>query len=99
MLLEKVEKFKNIVIDQCLPLEDFVLFGVLCPYCGKNDRIRPLEPPEKVAGELEKEVYDNYQELWVELLKCESENDGLAVCKFCQNVLIINKYFSAVKTL
>ncbi|HYH01830.1 MAG TPA: hypothetical protein VEC37_01910 [Bacillota bacterium] len=98
-MLEKIEKFKNLVMNLGLPVEDIVLFGVLCPYCGKNDRIRPLEQPGNLKGELEEVELTDYQELWIELLNSEVENNGLAVCKFCQNVTFINSDLSAVKPL
>ncbi|MCL6557651.1 MAG: hypothetical protein K6U74_02390 [Firmicutes bacterium] len=99
MELEKIEEFKNLVMDLGLPLEDFVLFGVVCPYCGKNDRIRPLEAPGQLAGELAEEHIAAYQALWTELLKGETENNCLAVCKFCRNVMTIDDGMSAVRPL
>ncbi|OAT86142.1 hypothetical protein [Desulfotomaculum copahuensis] len=87
-----VEKFKNLVLDLDLPQTDVVLFGVTCPYCGKNDRIRPLEPPDEVA--LESGSLNDYREFWA-LLAAEAADGEPAVCKFCRNILLLDEHRKA----
>lgn len=94
-----IEKFKNIVMDLDLPREDSVLFGLVCPYCGKNDRIRPLEPPDDLAEHLESANLESYRELWNGFKQGGAEGTGLAVCKFCRNVLLISQTLSAVEAI
>lgn len=96
MSLSNVEKLKNLILDLALPRTDVVLFGVICPYCGKNDRIRRLEPPEELAHGLEGTAWRDYQRLWNELQEGEA---GLAVCKFCHNVIFLNDQKNAAKPL
>lgn len=87
MSLSDVVKLKNLILDLALPRADVVLFGVICPYCGKNDRIRRLESPEELAKDLEETTWRNYQQLWNEVQEGEAD---LAVCKFCHNVIFLN---------
>jgi len=84
---EATQKLQQFIIGHNLPKTDMALFGIKCPYCGKPDRIRQLEEPEILNGEMEPEVLVEYDELWTIL----SEPDGsLGVCKFCQNPLKIS---------
>ncbi|SHF15285.1 hypothetical protein SAMN02745218_01568 [Desulfofundulus australicus DSM 11792] len=83
MELELVEQFRKLVLDKELPGTDVVLFGVTCPYCGKNDRIRPLEPPEELSEELGQQEMALYARVWREL----HPDNSLAVCRFCRNIL------------
>ncbi|NHM26664.1 hypothetical protein G7K71_06600 [Desulfofundulus sp. TPOSR] len=84
MELATIEQFRNLVLKLGLPRTDMVLFGVICPYCGKNDRIRPLEPPEELNEEdLGWTDMDFYRRIWSEL----QPKDVLAVCKFCHNIM------------
>ncbi|MGB9802860.1 hypothetical protein [Desulfofundulus sp.] len=84
MKVETIEQFRNLVLTLGLPRTDVVLFGVICPYCGKNDRVRPLDPPEELkVEELGETNIDLYDRIWRELQPGES----LAVCKFCHNIL------------
>lgn len=92
MSLRDVEKLRNLILDLALPRADVVLLGVICPYCGKNDRIRRLEPPEELAQDLEERTWRDYQQLWNELQEGEA---GLAVCKFCHNVIFLNNQKNA----
>ncbi len=96
MNLSNVEKLKNLILDLALPRADLVLFGVICPYCGKNDRIRRLEPPEELARDLEETTWRDYQRLWNEL---QEGKVSLAVCKFCHNVIFLNDQKNPVKPL
>jgi hypothetical protein len=47
---EAVEELKKFVLEHSLPKTEMALFGILCPYCGKSDRIRQLENPQALAG-------------------------------------------------
>ncbi|WP_027357107.1 hypothetical protein [Desulfofundulus thermocisternus] len=83
MELETIEQFRNLVLKLGLPRTDMVLFGIVCPYCGKNDRIRPLEPPEELSKELGQQEMALYARVWREL----HPDNSLAVCRFCRNIL------------
>lgn len=87
---ESAQKLKDLVLDAGLPWEDFVLFGAVCPYCGKNDRVRPLEPPDGLTGRLDERELQAYSSLWAELLGGQGEKGSLAVCKFCNNIMSMN---------
>ena len=82
--MEAVEELKRFVIFQDMPWSDFSLFGVMCPYCGKSDRIRKLESPDAVNEMLDPEDLSVYRNLWKEV---NPSDTALGVCKFCQNVL------------
>jgi hypothetical protein len=71
-------------MEHGLPLTDMALFGVRCPFCGKSDRVRPLENPEELERDLPPDDLEVYRHLWQSLMSRES---GLGVCKFCQNAL------------
>ncbi len=75
---EEIERFRSLIMEMGLPRHDLSLFGVRCPYCGKSDRIRKLEPP----GELDAAPAE-YAQLWARF-GAEGE---LAVCKFCHHLL------------
>lgn len=81
---EAVEQLKKMVIDHGLPETDMALFGVYCPYCGKSDRIRQLESPDELEGDIGPEASEMYDRLWSRLAP---PDQALAVCKFCQNPL------------
>ncbi|MEW6274738.1 MAG: hypothetical protein AB1556_06440 [Bacillota bacterium] len=99
MGLMELEKFKNMVLELGLPREELVLFGVVCPYCGKNDRIRPLEPPDELAGELAGADLAKYRQLWEALTAGGPEEPGLAVCKFCHNIMAVNSTHDSANPL
>ena len=80
-----VEELKKLVIELGLPKSDMALFGIRCPYCGKSDRIRQLEPPEELTGTLDTESLETYEDLWRQFTL--SSRAALSVCKFCQNPL------------
>ncbi|MCG6894088.1 MAG: hypothetical protein LJE65_10815 [Desulfobacteraceae bacterium] len=75
-----LESLQRLILENELPRKDMALFGVSCPYCGKSDRIRPLEPPDTLS--LSGEDQAGYEQLWRQLAPPEM---GLGVCKFCQN--------------
>ena len=78
---EEIERFKAIVVELELPRHNFVLFGVMCPYCGKSDRIHELEDPSELG-----EIPIEYDEIWNKF----SSKGKLAVCKFCRQVLLLS---------
>ena len=84
------------LLDKALPRTDVVLFGVICQFCGKNDRIRLLEPPEELVKDLDKTNFEDYCQLWNGFQEAHA---GLAVCKFCHNVGSLNVQMNAVVPL
>jgi len=81
---QAVEDLKHLILEHDLPGTDMALCGVLCPYCGKSDRIRELEAPARLGSRFSVGEAAHYAELWSTL----AGMDGLlGVCKFCQNVL------------
>jgi hypothetical protein len=78
---------KRLIIECELPRTDMALFGILCPYCGKTDRIRRLEPPPDLEGVLLEADLEVYRSVW-SILALNGED--LGVCKFCFNVLRLN---------
>jgi hypothetical protein len=83
---EAVEELKTFVLKHGLPQTDMALFGIICPYCGKSDRIRQLEEPDALSEEIDSENMAIYFRLWDQLA---SSNGSLGVCKFCQNLLLL----------
>jgi len=81
---EDIDKLRTLIIELGLPRTDMALFGLACPYCGKSDRIRELEPPEALDGGLSQPDKALYTLLWQRLA---SGHGGLGVCKFCHNPL------------
>lgn len=81
---EDIEQLRQFVMEHGLPTTDMAMFGVMCPYCGKSDRIRTLESPEKLERDLPGDEHGAYRRLWESLV---SGDPGLGVCKFCQNIL------------
>ncbi|MQL52726.1 hypothetical protein GFC01_10720 [Desulfofundulus thermobenzoicus] len=96
MDLKIIEDFKNLILDHGLPETDVVLFGVICPYCGKHDRIRQLEAPQELAGALDENVLHRYRAMWNLLSR---EDQGMAVCKFCHNIMAFADDSFRVETL
>jgi len=80
------EELKTFVITHGLPKTDMALYGIKCPYCGKSDRIRELEEPDALGGKVDSEQLTTYSNLWDQLGR---SNGSLAVCKFCQNLLLL----------
>ena len=83
---EAVEKLKTLVLTNGLPKTDMALFGIKCPYCGKSDRIRELEEPDALNEKMDSKQMAIYFSLWEQLTR---SNGSLAVCKFCQNLLLL----------
>lgn len=82
--LEAMSGLKNFVMEHGLPRTDMALFGVKCPYCGKSDRIRQLETPDDLNGDLAKPDLERYTHLWNSLVEGDV---ALGMCKFCLNPL------------
>jgi len=89
---EAAEKLKTFVLTHDLPKTDMALFGIKCPYCGKSDRIRELEEPDALSKKIDSENMAIYFSLW-DQLACS--NGSLGVCKFCQNLLLLQDQASA----
>jgi hypothetical protein len=81
---DAVEAFRRFVLDHELPKTNLSLFGLRCPYCGKSDRIKPLENPETLSGELPAESLNEYSRWWKEFTL---EGNDLAFCEFCRQPL------------
>jgi hypothetical protein len=79
---EDIEGYRQLIRELELPQQDFALFGLRCPYCGKSDRIKRLEKPEELET-----CPEEYNQLW---RKYEGEGD-LVVCKFCEMLLVMEK--------
>jgi hypothetical protein len=84
---EATASIRRLIIECELPRSDMALFGILCPYCGKTDRIRRLEPPPDLEGVLRQADLELYKAVW-SILALNGEE--LGVCKFCLNPLRLN---------
>ena len=83
---QATETLRQFLLTHGLPHTDLTLFGLRCPYCGKSDRIRPLEPPGNGDLSMSEEDRSGYEALWRQLAP---PGMGLGVCKFCQNPLAL----------
>ena len=93
---QSLEQLREFLITHDLPKTDFGLIGVQCPYCGKSDRIRELEPPEDLTNTIESEKLKMYTSLWNTL---NPSKTLLGVCKFCLNPLELNLEENKARTL
>jgi len=93
---EAVEELKSLIIEHDLPQTDMAIFGVTCPYCGKSDRIRRLEPPEDLDGAIDSTKREKYTVLWQRLNPSAAR---LGICKFCLNPLELNLREGTAKAL
>jgi len=80
------ESLKSVALEKELPDMEYALFGVRCPYCGKMDRIRPLEPPDRVDRIRLGASFEAYESAWGRL---GSSGHGVGVCWFCRNVVVL----------
>ena len=87
------EELKAFIITHGLPKTDMALYGIKCPYCGKSDRIRQLEKPDALNEKMDSKNIAFYLKLWDQLARA---NESLGVCKFCQNLLLLEDKASAV---
>lgn len=87
--VELVETLKDFILKNRLPSNDLALFGVLCPLCGKTDRIRQLESPEELSEifETDDAGYVIYTQCWETYAKPPLK---LGVCKFCNTPLLLD---------
>ena len=90
---EATEVLKTFVLTHGLPKTDMALFGIKCPYCGKSDRIRELEEPDALTRKMDSENMATYFNLWDQLAR---SNGSLGVCKFCQNLLVLQDKANAL---
>ena len=90
---EAAEALKTLVLMHGLPKTDMALFGIKCPYCGKSDRIRELEEPDALTQKMDSENMATYFNLWDQLAR---SNGSLGVCKFCQNLLLLQDQANAL---
>ena len=90
---EAAEVLKTFVLTNGLPQTDMALFGIKCPYCGKSDRIRELEEPDALTQKMDSKNMAVYFNLWDQLTRLKG---SLGVCKFCQNVLLLQEKASAL---
>ena len=79
-----VDQLKLFIIKHDLPETDFALFNVKCPYCGKSDRIRQLEPPDTLNSRIKIEELTDYTDIWQQFVQLD---ESLGVCKFCNTPL------------
>ena len=68
--LEAMIGLKNFVMEHGLPRTEITLFGIKCPYCGKSDRIRQLETPDDLNGDLAEPDLERYTQLWHQPRRC-----------------------------
>lgn len=80
-LWETIEQFRKLILEMGLPRNDYALFGVKCPYCGKSDRINRLESPEEL-----KVCPEEYRSFWNQL----RQGGDPVVCTFCRQVLSLD---------
>ncbi len=80
--LADLERLKEILLIYELPRQDLALFGVLCPLCGKTDRIRQVELPHQVKEyhDIPRDVAEFYTYIYS---ACINNEQVMAVCKFC----------------
>ena len=83
---EAAELMKTFVLTHGLPKTDMALYGIKCPYCGKSDRIRELEKPDALTQKMDSKNMAVYFSLWDQLARL---NGSPGVCKFCQNLLLL----------
>jgi hypothetical protein len=79
---EEIERYRQLIRELGLPKQDFALFGLRCPYCGKSDRINRLEKPEELIT-----CPEEYRQLWKQF----GREGELVVCKFCEVLLVTDK--------
>lgn len=79
---EKIERFRDIIVKLELPRHDFAIFGVMCPYCGKTDRIHKLEEPSEIE-----ETPAEYDVIWNKF----RPKGELVMCKFCRQILLLSE--------
>ena len=84
---DAIEEFRQFIIYHGLPQTDMALYGVTCPYCGKSDRLRKLDPPGSLASLSQRDV-SVYESLYGQIAGRET---SLGVCKFCLNIVDLSE--------
>ena len=84
---DAIEELKQIIIYHGLPQADMALYGITCPYCGKSDRLRKLDPPGSLTSLSERDI-SIYKDRYGRLV---GRDDSLGVCKFCLNIVGLAK--------
>jgi len=79
---EDIERYRRLIGELELPRQDFALFGLRCPYCGKSDRINRLERPEELE-----DCPEEYRRLWGKFDRAGE----LVLCRFCAALLVWDK--------
>lgn len=79
---QDIEGLRALVLDLGLPQHDLAMFGVSCPYCGKNDRIHKLEKPAELD-----DPPALYSQGWEQ---CRDQGE-LVLCKFCRHLLAFDQ--------
>jgi len=79
-----VDQLQLFIIKHDLPETDLALFNVKCPYCGKSDRIRQLEPPDSLNSRINPQDLTEYTKIWYNFAQ---PDESLGVCKFCDTPL------------
>jgi len=85
--IKPIEDLQRFIIEHGLPATEMALFGVKCPYCGKSDRIRALDPPEDMTDVIGPDATGAYAAL---LEKLPTPASSIGVCQFCRNCSEIN---------
>jgi len=81
-LWERIERLHTLVMEMGLPHHEMAYFGIVCPYCGKSDRIYRLEEPSELDA-----APDEYRQAWVEFATAGK----LVLCKFCRHLLRLER--------
>jgi hypothetical protein len=82
-----VDQLSQFIITHDLPDSDFSLFNLQCPYCGKSDRIRELEPPDALSSRFNPQDLAVYTAIWQQFARLD---ESLGVCKFCDTPVKLN---------
>ncbi len=83
---QTIEDFRTFIMEHGLPDTEIALFGVKCPYCGKSDRIKKLDPPGDLGQVLDEEALTVYEAFFQEM---GDPDTSMGVCGFCRNCLTL----------
>ena len=81
------EDLRNFVMEHGLPATEIGLFGIKCPYCGKSDQIRKLEPPDDLRDLVDERALSAYSAFLEAVMPPDR---SIGVCRFCRNCLMLN---------
>jgi len=82
-----IDQLSQFIITHDLPDSDFSLFNIQCPYCGKSDRIRELDPPNALGSRFNPKDLAVYTAIWQQFVQMD---ESLGVCKFCDTPVKLN---------